>query len=495
MGSLLQSLARSIAGPPRLNFHTARKAFRSRGWIMERDASNQMSMLVRVEKLGLLGFRILNDAPRENDLYHVRFWENSRSSVGMILTETDWSLEIRDLAFARGVMILKWPDIDNVIGRYEQFKEKRARELEAAKKSTRAALPPLEASLSKPLSEGQVSESVVFSTGAVACWFIDRGGSELVISFAHRGSNPHMKSRIGEAVAAAARCSALGFETSEQNWFPAEDMAQCIEAAELVLQARFPTRMLFGSSQGGFAAIRFSGALQATSVLALSPQYSIDPGVIDDPRFKAKYDPTIHSGMHIAPSHVRGVVTLIYDPFDPTDRAQAERIAAEIPVQKLPRPFSGHGCACILAVPKETITLMCLCGLGDLRGAGKIAARQRRLDPKRAYAMAFYCSEHRPEYGYRLFRRYSAALPSLAWGHVCFRLAHRGFASGVIGWVREHADKNPANAEAQALVALVALQAADLQLAHTYIFRAREIEPLNERFLYITSLLLAAGKA
>jgi hypothetical protein len=74
-------------------------------------------------------------------------------------------------------------------------------------------------------------------------------------------------------------------------------------------------------------------------------------------------------------------------------------------------------------------------------------------------------------------------------------LAHHGFADRVLDWVRERADKNAANAEAQALVALVALQAAALQIAHTYIARAREIEPRNERFLYIGSLLLASGKA
>jgi hypothetical protein len=143
----------------------------------------------------------------------------------------------------------------------------------------------------------------------------------------------------------------------------------------------------------------------------------------------------------------------------------------------------------------ETYTILRLCRLGDVEGARKIAARQRRRDPRRAFYMSVYCSERRPETSYRLFCRYGPALSALNWGHVCYRLAHRGFAERVIGWVRERADSKSDNAEAQALVALVALQAADLPLAHSYISRAREIEPSNQRFLYISSLLLASSKA
>ena len=38
--------------------------------------------------------------------------------------------------------------------------------------------------------------------------------------------------------------------------------------------------MTYGSSMGGYAALRFARALRADAILALSPQYSIDPAVV-----------------------------------------------------------------------------------------------------------------------------------------------------------------------------------------------------------------------
>jgi hypothetical protein len=94
---------------------------------------------------------------------------------------------------------------------------------------------------------------------------------------------------------------------------------------------------------GGYAAVRFADAVGADGVLALSPQWSINPSRArwenrwpdDSPRIR--WIEAIDGSVQCQAKPI-----LIYDPHLPLDGRHAANIAAETPSVLVPVPYSGH---------------------------------------------------------------------------------------------------------------------------------------------------------
>ena len=72
------------------------------------------------------------------------------------------------------------------------------------------------------------------------------------------------------------RIDALHILTRENDWFQNEDfLVACAQVAELTRHYR--RVVAYGSSMGGYAAIRYGGRVGAGVAFAMSPQYSINP--------------------------------------------------------------------------------------------------------------------------------------------------------------------------------------------------------------------------
>lgn len=146
---------------------------------------------------------------------------------------------------------------------------------------------------------------------------------------------------FGERFLLSRGVRAIHVISRDNDWYQYADMATaCAAIREAVAGA---THILtYGSSMGGYAAIRFADCVGATSVLALSPQYSIDRHRMPDESrwrqesqsiaFRDEIDGTIRS--RVAPF-------VVFDPFS-LDRAHADRIAADIPVHRVALPGAGH---------------------------------------------------------------------------------------------------------------------------------------------------------
>ena len=163
----------------------------------------------------------------------------------------------------------------------------------------------------------------------------------LVVSFANFLSQQKKDQfGFGEKLLRDAGISAIHITCASNNWYQYSDL---LRLGDLVsdIRKRYQQVVTYGSSMGGYAAILFSGQLQAVRVIAASPQYSIDPA-------KVPYDRTWD---HIAKNvmfindeiggHISGQVFLIYDDKH-VDGQHADRIAAEMPVQRIVTPHAGH---------------------------------------------------------------------------------------------------------------------------------------------------------
>lgn len=146
---------------------------------------------------------------------------------------------------------------------------------------------------------------------------------------------------FGERFLLSRGVRAIHVISRDNDWYQYPEMATACAAIRKAVAGA--THVLaYGSSMGGYAAIRFADGVDATSVLALSPQYSIEPRRMPNENrwrqesqrieFRSEIDGTIRS---------RVIPFVVFDPFS-LDGAHADRIAADIPVHKVALPGAGH---------------------------------------------------------------------------------------------------------------------------------------------------------
>ncbi len=133
-----------------------------------------------------------------------------------------------------------------------------------------------------------------------------------------------------------------------EDWYQYPDMMDAVAAVREHL-AKADRVITYGSSMGGYAALRFADALGANAALALSPQYSINPAkapfetrwLQDAQRivWRPEHEPAL-------PQSARAVVA-----YDPTtiDRLHVELIAAETAIERIPVHYSGHPSGWVVA--------------------------------------------------------------------------------------------------------------------------------------------------
>lgn len=170
---------------------------------------------------------------------------------------------------------------------------------------------------------------------------IHRTGSSpfTLATFSNMGFNANSDNFWGERVCNRDDLNAIGFVAKWNNWFPYDSMMPAIDAA---LRVVFGDVVTYGHSQGGYAAVRYSGALNAVGAIACAPQYSINPSVaMEDKRFTSNFKTHLHRLMEAEPADLLGNLALIYDPFDATDRYQVDLLRQACPAAFL-KPFLVH---------------------------------------------------------------------------------------------------------------------------------------------------------
>ncbi len=164
-----------------------------------------------------------------------------------------------------------------------------------------------------------------------------------------------------------------GFETyhvlhASNAWYQYPQM----QAALADVRTRIgPTRpvITYGSSMGGYAAFRFSGVLQAARVIALSPQYSIDPARVPWEHRWRRLAASLPMLWDDLPVHAGAEVFLFYDPTS-ADRRHAQLMGREIKAHHVRLPHSGHPCIAQLHELKLLGPTICAIAAGAFDATG-----------------------------------------------------------------------------------------------------------------------------
>ena len=485
-------LYRSRANRKGLTVPNAKRLFATDGWEVRDESAYPLQFFVRRDNIGLVAVCLSHEEPSQEDLLDVARAAEAQHASAVILTASNCSAGISDLARTRRVLVRTWPEVAGIQAGIAALATDTADQLREAKLAI-LPLPPLLVGL-MPLTPAQEEAGFVARTENVLCWFDDRGGDTLLIVFASGpiGAEGHAKSF--DACGREMQVSTAGFEMSALNWFPADDLETCVDALMVRVAERFPNRTLFGVGPGGFAALRYGRRLSGTLTIAVSPQYSIDPSIVEDRRFAAHYNAAVHAGMHIRAETMSSPALLLYDPYDADDAAHVAAIRGigEADLVTITVPFAGYACSHLVGRPRFLAGLVEHAWKRDYPAIVREVASLRTFNWLRGYHMALYLSTRWAPLANRLFQSGIHTTPKAPWEHVSYRLANNGYASEVLVWTCEAAARKQGDAEAQAVVALVALKASELDVAFKHIQRSLAEQPTSERYIYIESLIVAA---
>lgn len=207
--------------------------------------------------------------------------------------------------------------------------------------------------------------------------------SRWVVTFDNYGIGPGFdRLAFGETFLRSAGVSAVHVMGAREDWYQYPEMAEVMAVVRRATSGAARV-MTYGSSMGGYAALRFADAAGANAVLAISPQYSVDPVKVP---FETRW---LQDGHRIqwlpeidGPIRCACTPVIVFDPSG-NDKRHVDRIAAETAIQRIDLRHSGHPAATYLAELEllGPLALQTLSGDLDAAAFRAEARRQRRQCP------------------------------------------------------------------------------------------------------------------
>ncbi|CAB1218997.1 hypothetical protein [Acinetobacter bouvetii] len=196
-----------------------------------------------------------------------------------------------------------------------------------------------------------MDKHIIFEDEQIRVIFLKGSSDELIFSFGDLITRAKGLSINAEKSLFKYHFNVIGIMPKQKSWFPESSMrAMLAQIQELI--APFKTRIGYGGSMGGYAVIKYSNLLDLKRVVALVPQYSINPADVEDPRYNMFYHPEINANMCIKAEDVAAEreYIVVYDPYCPEDRAHYLKLEQVLPkIQTLNLPFTGHDAIAVLA--------------------------------------------------------------------------------------------------------------------------------------------------
>lgn len=196
-----------------------------------------------------------------------------------------------------------------------------------------------------------MDKHIVFEDDHIRAIYMPGTSAELIFSFGDLITRAKGLNINAEKSLQKFEFNVLGIMPKHKSWFPQGSMWNMLNAIQDLI-APFQQRIAYGGSMGGYAAIKYSNALNVQRAIAMVPQYSIDPNDVFDARYNMFYQAELNRDMRIQPSDVSAEreYIIIYDPHYAEDRVHYEKIQAVLPQHHvLHLPFTNHDAIAVLA--------------------------------------------------------------------------------------------------------------------------------------------------
>lgn len=159
--------------------------------------------------------------------------------------------------------------------------------------------------------------------------------------------------------------AAIGIMAKQGNWFPSAPMHAALPAIASLTKG-YRTIVGFGSSMGGYGAVKYSRLIGATHVISCEPQWSIDAAECGtSPGWQGHFKPEM-AGMGVRAEDIGGQIFVLRDPWLAHDEWHARRIAALDPtICLVPVYGAGHNTVKVLAGSANLDGIIAACMAGD----------------------------------------------------------------------------------------------------------------------------------
>lgn len=150
--------------------------------------------------------------------------------------------------------------------------------------------------------------------------FLPGEGDTLVITFNEMWNHYKGQRFWAERPLIKAGLPAFGITSDGPHWYPLHETIRALR--EPVKAARnYKHVVLYGYSMGAYAALKYSWLFGDPTVLAFSPQFSINPNDVgpNDVRYNDFYNPA-ERVIRIEPADINGGGYIFYDPTYPSMR-------------------------------------------------------------------------------------------------------------------------------------------------------------------------------
>lgn len=226
---------------------------------------------------------------------------------------------------------------------------------------------------------------IVFENEHLQVIFAEGDSEYLLITFGDQNLLAGQGTFFAQTTAQQYRLNTLGFVAKTANWYPKASMVAAKAAISDLLKS-FQTKILHGQSMGGYASIKYSKLFDASTVLAYTPQYSIDPQVCanHDKRFTEAYAANIHQKMTISADDLQGQIVVCVDPafaMDYFHADQLQKLSAQLKIIATPMLEQHVGTA--LATPECLHAMLQACMSQQLDRLAPLIRQYSRYSPAR----------------------------------------------------------------------------------------------------------------
>lgn len=198
-----------------------------------------------------------------------------------------------------------------------------------------------------------MDKQIVFEDDHIRVIFMPGQSQQLIFSFGDLITRAKGLSINAEKSLMKYEYNTIGIMPKLKSWFPMSSMLAMYAAIEPILQ-RFSQRISYGGSMGGYASLKYSKMLGVSRIIAMVPQFSIDPKDVTDRRYTEFYDEQVNGQMRIDANDIAADADciLIYDPYFEADHEHYLKIQPLFEnnrLHTLKLPFTGHDALAVLA--------------------------------------------------------------------------------------------------------------------------------------------------
>lgn len=163
-----------------------------------------------------------------------------------------------------------------------------------------------------------------------------------LVTFTELGFTPGSGQYWARAVCEKRDIACIAFCAKLPNWYPAASMSA---AAVIVAELKLRVLIGYGTSMGGYAALKYSRLLGLQGAIACCPQISINPAlIVGQPQYTTHFRPELHAGMEITSGDLSGNAVVVHDPFFKEDVQHIELLHGSCPglFTEVRACFMGH---------------------------------------------------------------------------------------------------------------------------------------------------------